>query len=171
MAAKKWIKIKTDMFENEKIKLIEQLPEGDTVIALWFRWYLQSSKDKSFQIQNISDYPMEEYLAILANKTTPDVTRALKVLVDYELIESFEGYIKINRFWLTNQEWRNTVEAKRWRNRVFARDNYTCQKCGVRGGKLNAHHIKPFAKYEELRFELSNGMTLCYKCHKEVHHG
>lgn len=171
MAAKKWIKIKTDMFESEKIKLIEQLPKGDTVIALWFRWYLQSSKDKSFQIQNISDYPMEEYLAILANKTTSDVAHALKVLVDYELIESSEDYIKINRFWLTNQEWRNTVEAKRWRNRVFARDNYTCQKCGVRGGKLNAHHIKPFAKYEELRFELSNGMTLCYKCHKEVHHG
>jgi len=55
-----------------------------------------------------------------------------------------------------------------WRTIVFERDNYTCQMCGVRGGHLNADHIKPFAYYPELRLEVSNGRTLCLSCHKET---
>lgn len=53
-----------------------------------------------------------------------------------------------------------------WRKQVFNRDNYTCQMCGERGGRLCADHIKPFAHYPELRTELSNGRTLCVDCHK-----
>ena len=37
--------------------------------------------------------------------------------------------------------------------------------CGNVGGYLNAHHIKKFSEYPELRFELSNGMTMCRDCH------
>lgn len=56
-----------------------------------------------------------------------------------------------------------------WRNKVFKRDDYTCQKCGQRGGELNAHHIKSFKDYPKLRHMISNGITLCYMCHKEQH--
>lgn len=67
---------------------------------------------------------------------------------------------------------RFTVEYKRWRYDVFIRDNFTCQKCGDnRGGNLVAHHIKPFSEYPELRFEVSNGLTVCKACHKEIHYG
>lgn len=53
-----------------------------------------------------------------------------------------------------------------WRKAIFERDDYTCQTCGVRGGQLQADHIKPYALFPHLRWELSNGRTLCVPCHK-----
>ena len=64
---------------------------------------------------------------------------------------------------------RMSTANKNWRKAVFSRDNYTCQECGKRGVKINAHHIKPFAVYPELRFLVENGITLCKKCHIELH--
>lgn len=69
----------------------------------------------------------------------------------------------------TPQDIRNSKQYADWRRNVFERDDYTCQHCGQVGGELNAHHIKPFAKYKDLRFVLSNGLTLCVECHREVH--
>jgi len=67
---------------------------------------------------------------------------------------------------LINSKIRNSFEYRLWRESVFKRDNYTCQWCGIRGGYIQADHIKPFAYFPELRFELSNGRTLCRECHK-----
>ena len=58
---------------------------------------------------------------------------------------------------------------KRWRKKVFERDNFTCRKCEKVGGKLNAHHINPFSTHPELRFDIENGLTLCHSCHVELH--
>lgn len=63
---------------------------------------------------------------------------------------------------------RYSTEADNWRKAVFERDGYRCRKCGEKGGYLEAHHIKPFAYFPELRFELSNGLTLCEKCHNKT---
>lgn len=63
---------------------------------------------------------------------------------------------------------RKSVDIKLWREAVFQRDDFTCQECLVRGGKLNADHIKPFSIYEELRFNVDNGRTLCVECHRKT---
>ena len=68
-----------------------------------------------------------------------------------------------------NQTERFTKEYCLWRESVYRRDDYTCQICGERGGKLNAHHIKPFAYFPELRTSIENGITLCTRCHRAVH--
>ena len=63
---------------------------------------------------------------------------------------------------------RQSLSYRVWRTSVFQRDDFTCQSCGVRGGKLNADHIKPFHAFPELRLELSNGRTLCVPCHRQT---
>lgn len=64
---------------------------------------------------------------------------------------------------------RRCSEYKHWRDSVLKRDNFTCIKCGNKYGELNAHHIKPFSTHPELRYDLENGITLCKKCHIELH--
>lgn len=66
---------------------------------------------------------------------------------------------------------RNSGEYSEWRRNVFERDNYTCKACGLKGGVINAHHIKHFSKFPKLRLDLNNGITLCKKCHRKVHRG
>jgi hypothetical protein len=68
-----------------------------------------------------------------------------------------------------NQKGRNSIEYRKWRNAVFSRDNYTCLYCGERGGRLNAHHKKPWSTFKALRYDISNGITLCEKCHRAEH--
>ena len=78
---------------------------------------------------------------------------------------------------------RNLSQNSQWRHKVFQRDDFTCCSCHEVGRKLNAHHIKSFASIladnnietleqaiacEEL-WDIDNGVTLCEKCHKELH--
>lgn len=68
------------------------------------------------------------------------------------------------------REWQST-EYQEWRTKVFTRDGYTCQKCGVKSSQgttvyLNAHHIRPYAICPELKLDINNGITLCSDCHK-----
>ncbi len=60
-------------------------------------------------------------------------------------------------------------EYKDWRKAVYERDNYTCQKCGQVGYRLNAHHIESYRENKEKRTDIDNGITLCFDCHMEYH--
>lgn len=107
-------------------------------------------------------------------------TRFYNAMLDYatkEIEPSFTGIEKA--IWIGLKYYidiSNNVHKERtcakyrlWRTTVFQRDNYTCQLCGQKGGKLNAHHIKRFAKDIANRFNVANGVTLCVDCHKYVH--
>ena len=56
-----------------------------------------------------------------------------------------------------------------WVSAVINRDLATCQKCGVKDVEMHAHHIKSYKDHPELRFDVDNGITLCFKCHWLVH--
>jgi 5-methylcytosine-specific restriction endonuclease McrA len=63
---------------------------------------------------------------------------------------------------------RSSADYKNWRNSVFVRDDFTCQNCNQKGGRLVADHILPFSLYPLLRLEISNGRTLCWCCHSKL---
>lgn len=69
------------------------------------------------------------------------------------------------------QEAMGRIEYKLWREAVFKKDDFTCRKCGMRGGKLHAHHIFTWVESPLLRYDISNGATLCVPCHREHHRG
>ena len=61
---------------------------------------------------------------------------------------------------------------KELRKSILRRDNYKCRKCKISHNsknKLIVHHIKFWSKSPELRFEPNNLITLCEKCHKNIH--
>jgi len=60
------------------------------------------------------------------------------------------------------------INYKLWREAVFARDLYTCKICGISGVYITAHHIKSWANYPDLRYEIDNGQTLCEECHSKT---
>lgn len=68
----------------------------------------------------------------------------------------------------TFNQGRKTSAYNKWHNACLKRDNFTCQKCGSTSN-LHVHHIKPYAKYPNLATTVSNGITLCKKCHIEEH--
>lgn len=79
---------------------------------------------------------------------------------------------------------RTSAKYKEWRDEVYARDNYSCVKCGKDSGHdLNAHHIKPISLLLQdnnittlldafslpILWDIKNGETLCEDCHKKTH--
>jgi len=64
---------------------------------------------------------------------------------------------------------RTSLDMKLARECCFERDGYTCRSCGQRGGKLNAHHVWPFQRFPEWKYEVWNLVTLCKRCHDAFH--
>ena len=69
----------------------------------------------------------------------------------------------------------NKIERGRFRReiqkKVYERDNYTCQICGIKSKDMQVDHIKSWKNYPELRFDLNNCRTLCSKCHYKITFG
>lgn len=114
----------------------------------------------------------EDYLQRVANAALYDF-RCPKCSLE-ETSERMKGSGSL--FWKggingENDTLRHRREYKDWRTSVYKRDGYTCQCCGSRGDKLNAHHINQFADYPELRYDTNNGITLCEGCHDSTKNG
>ncbi len=63
---------------------------------------------------------------------------------------------------------RNRYRSKVWVKAVKDRDGWKCVECDATD-RLHAHHIKRWKDHPELRYEISNGVTLCHECHELAH--
>jgi thymidylate synthase (FAD) len=61
--------------------------------------------------------------------------------------------------------WTRTIAPE-----VHEKFDYTCQRCGARGGKLHAHHLLPVYAHPEKTYEFENLVTVCKDCHELIHH-
>jgi hypothetical protein len=107
-------------------------------------------------------FKAKNYIQTFCSKKCFKINLQFKVLSEEN--PNWKGGMKSS-----NQIGRYSVIHREWIRKVFERDNYTCQHCGQIGDKLNAHHIKQWAKHKSKRFELSNGITLCVVCHRKEH--
>lgn len=82
-----------------------------------------------------------------------------------------EQHKKQRKWWITkeNKKERNKIEYRLWRLAVYERDWFTCQMpwCGMKWD-IASHHIKKYSKHPELRYVLSNWITLCKHCHRKT---
>ncbi|MED1406813.1 phage replisome organizer N-terminal domain-containing protein, partial [Bacillus mycoides] len=84
----KWIKLSATMFEDEKIRLIESMPEADTLLIIWFKMLAQAGKTNAsgyiFLNENIPY--TEDMLATLFNRPLNTVRMALSTFQKFGMI-------------------------------------------------------------------------------------
>lgn len=93
----KWIKIVTDIFDDEKILLIESMPEADSVIVIWFKLLCLAGKQNNsgvFVMSNGFAYT-DSMLATIFRRKEATVKMALDVFRQFGMIEILEGAITI----------------------------------------------------------------------------
>lgn len=101
-------------------------------------------------------------------------TRAMSLFLGQEYCSHKCGVEGRNTIGENNPNWKGghsnrSSKQHKWATAVISRDLATCQKCGVTGVEMHAHHINSFKEHPDLRWELSNGETLCYQCHWDEH--
>ena len=108
MADVKWIKIVTNIFDDEKIRYIETLPNGDESIVIWFRILCLAGKSNSGGLLMMTDRIAytEEMLSSIFQRDIKSIQLALNVFESLEMIERFD-----NKIYLTNWEKHQNTES------------------------------------------------------------
>ena len=97
MADVKWIKITTDVFDDEKILLIESLPEADSIIVIWFKLLCLAGRQNNsgvFMMNNQIAYT-DKMLATIFRRKEATVQLALQTFEQFGMIEVIDGVITI----------------------------------------------------------------------------
>lgn len=101
MAEVTWFKVLTDIFADDKIKIIQSMPEGDSLLVMWFKVLSQAGKTNDggyiYLRKNIPYTPA--MLATLFNKSQMMTELALKTFEQFEMIDIDEnGYIFVTNW-------------------------------------------------------------------------
>lgn len=100
MTEVKWIKIVTDIFDDEKILMIESLPERDSIIVIWFKLLCMAGKQNNSGVFMFNDrIPYtDEMLSTIFRRPLNTVRLALKTFEEYGMIEIVNNTITIPKW-------------------------------------------------------------------------
>lgn len=121
MAEVKWIKIVTDIFDNKKIRIIESMPEGDTIIVVWFKiLMLAGNVNDGGAVYFTKDIPYtEQMLATLFDRPLTTVQLALSTFEKFGMIEVVNDIIQVSNW----ERYQNVEGLERVRELTRARVN------------------------------------------------
>lgn len=128
MAYVKWIKIVTDIFDDEKMLLIESLPSADSIIVIWFKLLCLAGKNNNNGVFIMSDkIPYtDEMLSTIFRRDVNTVRLALKTFEAYGMIEIIDGVITIPN-WCKHQTL-DSYEKKKERDRIYQNERRKKQR-------------------------------------------
>lgn len=133
MADVKWIKITTEIFDDEKILIIESLPSADSIITIWFKLLILAGKqnnDGVFQMKNQMPYT-DEMLATIFRRDLNTVRLALETFKKFGMVEIMDNVITIPN-WNKHQTL-DSYEKKKERDREYQKKRREQQKRLISG--------------------------------------
>ncbi len=136
MAEVKWIKVTTDVFDDEKILLIECLPEADSIIVIWFKLLCLAGKQNNsgvFLMGNRIPYNTQ-MLATIFRRKEATVQLALQTFEQFGMIEYVDDVITIPN-WGKHQNL-DQLESKKEYMRNYMKD-YRAKQKAITSGKSN----------------------------------
>ena len=128
MADVKWIKLMTDVFDDEKILLIESLPEKDSLIVIWFKLLCLAGKQNNsgvFVFSNRMPYT-DEMFATIFRRPINTVRLALATFQQYGMIDIVDDVVTIPN-WNKHQSL-DVYEKKKARDRLYQAERRAAQK-------------------------------------------
>ena len=128
MADVKWIKITTDIFDDEKILLIESLPDSYAIITVWFKLLCLAGKQNNsgvFMMSNKIAYT-DKMLATIFRMKESTVTMAIQTFEQFGMIEVVDGVITIPN-WDKHQSL-DAYTKKKERDRLYQQERRNKQK-------------------------------------------
>lgn len=128
MAEVKWIKIATDIFDDEKILLIEGLPDAYAIITVWFKLLCLAGKKNNGGVFLMNDkIPYtDKMLATIFRMNESTVKLALNAFEQFKMIEIVEGIITIPN-WNKHQTL-DAYERKKERDRLYQEERRAKQR-------------------------------------------
>lgn len=123
----KWIKITTDIFDDEKILLIEGLPDSYAIITVWFKLLCLAGKQNNNGVFMMGRIPYtNQMLATIFRMKESTVSMALDVFSNFGMVEIVEGVITIPN-WNKHQTL-DAYEKKKERDRLYQAERRAAQK-------------------------------------------